>query len=142
MRKYNLKDRVLTGFDLDPDTNCWLWRRAITHDGYGMVSGDGVSMVAHRAAFICLVGPIPEGMTLDHLCRNRACVNPDHLEPVPFRENVLRGTSFSAVNARKTECSDGHPLTGDNLYIRPNGARQCRQCNANAAARYRARSAA
>jgi hypothetical protein len=74
-----------------------------------------------------LVGPIPEGKQLDHLCRNRACINPEHLEPVTAKENILRGESFSAKNARKTHCIHGHELSGDNLRILKHG-RVCLEC--------------
>jgi hypothetical protein len=84
--------------------------------------------VAHRLVYEELVGPIPEGMELDHLCRNTSCVNPAHLEPVPHRVNVLRGVGPTAENAVKTECVNGHPLTGRNLCIRKEGGRKCRTC--------------
>lgn len=74
------------------------------------------------------VGPIPEGMDLDHTCRNRGCVNPEHLEPVTTQVNTLRGIGPTAENARKTHCKHGHPLEGDNLYVDPEGKRKCRAC--------------
>lgn len=74
-------------------------------------------------------GPIPEGLVIDHLCRNRGCVNPDHLEAVTQRENILRGEGLAAANARKTHCPKGHPYSGENLYVVPSsGRRQCRIC--------------
>jgi hypothetical protein len=92
---------------------------------------DGRTWAAHRAAYTLLVAPIPDGLTIDHLCRNTSCVNPAHLEPVTQRENGLRGTSPAAVNARKVECVNGHPLSGDNLHIGTDGSRRCRICNRN-----------
>jgi len=84
---------------------------------------------AHRYSYEAFVGPIPEGLTLDHLCRVRNCVNPEHLEPVSLKENLLRGDSSPAHNARKTHCMRGHALSGDNLYINPGtGYRACRTC--------------
>lgn len=85
--------------------------------------------LAHRAIYETLVGPIPAGLTLDHLCRNRWCVNPQHLEPVTARENVLRGEGLSARRARQTNCKRGHALTVDNVYA-GRRERRCRICHA------------
>ncbi len=84
--------------------------------------------LAHRFSFESFIGPIPDGLTLDHLCRNPRCVNPLHLEPVTNRVNILRGTSFVAIHARKTHCIRGHALTEDNVYHARNGGRYCRKC--------------
>jgi hypothetical protein len=81
-------------------------------------------------------------LTIDHLCRVRHCVNPDHLEAVTCRENLLRGETLQAANVAKTECPQGHPYDEENTYVYPNGRRDCRTCNAAACARYRARKAA
>src|SRR6266576_3456485 len=86
---------------------CWPWQ-ANRGRGYGNVWIAGRMYRAHRVAYELLIGPIPEGLTLDHLCRNRGCVNPAHLEPVTSRENTLRGEGISANNARKTHCKHGH----------------------------------
>ena len=112
--------------------DCWLCSAYCDPDGYGRMQRAGRSQAAHRAAYELLVGPIPEGLTLDHLCRMRDCCNPAHLEPVPLGVNTLRSpTCFSAINARKTHCSEGHPFSGDNLYINPaSGQRTCRACTA------------
>jgi hypothetical protein len=113
----------------DEKSGCWLWTAATSVKGYGQFHmGDGGLVHAHRAAWTLLVGPIPDGATIDHLCRKRACVNPDHLEPVSIGENVLRGDTITARNAAKTHCPQGHPYSGDNLRIRPDGARECRAC--------------
>lgn len=115
---------------------CWIWvgSRSGTFGGYGYVrvgaDRGGGRLPAHRAMYQELVGPVPEGMTLDHLCRNRGCVNPDHLEPVTMRENALRGTSPWAKNARKTHCPRGHELVTENCvpYYLKRGRRYCAMC--------------
>ena len=111
---------------------CWDWTGSRASQGYGQayIAPPNVKVQAHRFAYEQLVGPIPKGLTIDHLCRNRMCVNPAHLEPVTCRENVLRGVGLTAANARKTECIRGHPLFGSNLYVRLDGSgRNCRACN-------------
>lgn len=116
--------RKAFSYTVDPDTGCWIWDHVKDRHGYGHFSHVG----AHRWSYELHVGPIPEGLSLDHLCRNPPCVNPDHLEPVTHRENVLRGVSPCAQHARQTHCKRGHPLSGDNLRLRPNGHRACREC--------------
>ena len=124
-----IDQRAQTAFwaKVEKTDDCWAWRGRINSDGYGrhyLSTGD---VAAHRLAYELCVGPIPKGLTIDHLCRNRGCVNPGHMEPVTNRENVLRGVSPAAVNARKTHCKHGHPLSGENLMIVPRG-RECREC--------------
>lgn len=103
---------------------CWLWRGAINSDGYGCLN----RARADRLAYIYCRGPIPSGLTIDHLCRVRQCVNPWHLEVVTNKENCLRGISRSAMNARKTHCLHGHELSRENIYLPPSGGRHCRIC--------------
>jgi hypothetical protein len=121
---------------------CWIWTGYLHPSGYGqwwLPKPDGHRAYAHRFAYEQIVGPIPDGLTLDHLCRNRACVNPVHLEPVTNRENILRGSGRSAVNVRKTECPKGHPYTAENTYRNPTtGKRRCISCSYEAARRRRA----
>ncbi len=107
---------------------CWLWAAYISTNGYGYFNLDGRPTQAHRVAFELTRGPIPDGLVTDHLCRVRHCVNPDHLEPVTHRENILRGDSPNAHNARKTHCIHGHPFNAENTYVRSNGNRMCRPC--------------
>ncbi|HET6911263.1 MAG TPA: HNH endonuclease signature motif containing protein [Mycobacteriales bacterium] len=112
--------------------SCWLWTGTLTTPGdrgYGQVRLNGQFPLVHRVAYEMLVGPIPEGMQIDHLCRVRRCVNPAHLEPVTNRENTARGTSLNGINARKTHCKRGHKLSGDNLRWDNGGkSRRCLQC--------------
>jgi hypothetical protein len=117
------------------DRGCWIWQGAIFQQtGYGVFnarSDDGVwrPHTAHRAAYLMFVGPISDGLQIDHLCRVRACCKPSHLEAVTNRENVLRGTSPAARQALQTHCYKGHPLSGYNLILRPNTRkRECRTC--------------
>jgi hypothetical protein len=110
------------------DSGCWNWTGAVTNNGYGRFKLKGKTVVAHRAAYELLRAPIVAGLSLDHLCRNRLCVNPDHLEPVSMRTNVLRGETITARNAAKTHCNHGHSLSGENLFVRKDGRRRCRAC--------------
>ena len=90
----------------------------------------GQQVKAHRVVWSLTNGPIPDGLVLDHLCRNRACCNPAHMEPVTIGENVMRGETIPARNAAKTECGNGHPFDPENTYISTRGARVCRRCHA------------
>jgi hypothetical protein len=122
-------DRFLEKVDRSSPDGCWLWTGFIWRSGYGCFwQEDGASTRAHRFAYEHFVGPIPDGLVLDHLCRVRHCVNPDHLEPVTERENILRGESSAAESARRTHCVHGHPFSGDNLRIATSGQRVCRTC--------------
>ena len=105
--------------------DCWLWRGAKDRGGYGHLKVNGHLARAHRFLYQLLVGPIPKGLTLDHLCRNRACVRPSHLEPVTLRVNLQRGVW---PNAHKTHCLKGHPYDEQNTYSDSRGWRNCRAC--------------
>jgi hypothetical protein len=128
---YRIEDRGYT-------TPCWIWRWALDKDGYARQWNPGGSNRAHRVFYEEHVGPIPEGMVIDHLCRECACVNPDHLEPVTIRENTLRGEGLSSVNSRKTHCLRGHAYDAANTYVDPRGERACRTCKREDARRRRA----
>ena len=111
-------------------TRCWLWERP-TSIGYGKFTIRGGNYQAHRVAYEMNVGVIPEGHTIDHLCRRRACVNHTHLEPVSMRDNTLRGIGPTAANAVKTHCVNGHEFNEKNTYLQKRGtmtSRICRPC--------------
>lgn len=114
--------------NVDKSGECWVWTAALDQDGYGTCRRGGTKR-AHRVAYEELVGPIPDGLVVDHLCRNRACVNPLHLEPVTNRVNLLRGDTAAARNAAKTHCPQGHEYTDANTQRKSNGARICRTCS-------------
>lgn len=105
---------------------CWPWEAALTGPGYGAFRINGQTCYAHRIAYELFIGPIPEGLSLDHLCRNPACVNPAHLEPVTHKENLARGNHANGSTGQ-THCKRGHPFDEENTY-RYKGARACRAC--------------
>lgn len=108
---------------------CWLWTGLLSTYGYGRFTVGRKEFIAHRWLYLTLVGPIQDSLELDHLCRVRRCVNPSHMEPVTPRVNVLRSTSFSAINAAKTQCKNGHLFNEENTYLIPTGGRYCRVCD-------------
>lgn len=109
---------------------CWVWLGAQNDVGYGSVRIDDRARLVHRLFYQALVGPIPAGLHLDHLCRVPWCVRPDHLEAVTPQVNVLRGQGPTAQRARQTHCIHGHEFTPENTYFRPSGEgkRNCKQC--------------
>jgi HNH endonuclease len=106
------------------DTGCWEWMGCRIWNGYGRVRNGSHPVLAHRRVYEILVGKIPEGMVLDHVCNNRPCVNPAHLRVSTGKDNVLRGTGPTAVNYRKTHCNEGH------LLVRGKRQRVCPVCMA------------
>lgn len=111
---------------VDASGDCWLWTGSRTGGGYGRVAiSRRTSRPAHRMVWQMLVGPIPEGYQLDHLCRNPSCVNPDHLEPVTPAENQRRSP---LVRSRRTHCPQGHEYTPENTVLSKRNQRSCREC--------------
>lgn len=108
---------------------CWEWTAAHDQHGYGRFY-DGTKLVgAYRWAYEFCVAPIPDGLSIDHLCRNPSCVNPDHLEPVTHTENMRRGNGWSGRKFRQTHCMRGHEFDEDNTYVTKQGRRNCRKCH-------------
>jgi hypothetical protein len=132
---------VLNRVVVDPG-GCWIWTGRLGRDGYGYVDAYDRQHTAHRYLYAQMIGPLPQELHLDHLCRVRCCVNPDHVEPVTPKENIRRGDGWAGRHARQTHCVHGHPLDGDNLFVRPDGERVCRTCSRNRQTLYRARKAA
>ncbi len=126
----------------EPMSGCWIWTGGLDKDGYALgyrpSPAKPHTVRAHRAIYKLLVGPLSSALTLDHLCRTRCCVNPDHLEPVTNKLNIMRGEGWAAKNARKLVCAKGqHSL--EDAYINPKNQRICRICSAESQARYRER---
>ena len=114
--------------------SCWIWTKSINESGYGKFNSPaGYSNLAHRFAYQALTGSIPDDLPLDHLCRNRRCVNPEHLEPVALAENKRRGLNFRLANGMDNSCVNGHEYTPENTYVNPNKPNdiRCRRCAAN-----------
>jgi hypothetical protein len=127
-------ERFNACYAIEPITGCWLWQRQILPLGYGVFCmgkeyGEAHKNTgAHRAAWRLFRGAIPAGFEVDHLCRVRACVNPDHLQLLTKSENMQQSNSASAQNRRKTHCLRGHLLTSENVHVAADGGRRCRQC--------------
>jgi hypothetical protein len=123
-------ERFLIYVDRTPQNGCWVWIGDLDRAGYGKFWHRGYNRRAHRFAYEWFVGPIPEGLQIDHLCRNPPCVRPSHLEPVPPVINTARGLNGAMM---RTHCPHGHPYAGDNLMYVPskNGRKQrrCRECH-------------
>lgn len=127
---YPAEVRFWRRVEVDDATGCWVWTGTMDQNGYARMNDQGKQWTVHRWSYVRSCGNVPIGLQLDHLCRNRACVNPDHLEPVTARVNNLRGVGHAALNAVKTHCLNGHPLTPGNLVSRKDrNARECRACH-------------
>jgi hypothetical protein len=114
-----LADKIMP----DHVSGCWLWIGHVGPNGYGQAGSKGKVHPSHRVVYEAALGPIPDGLELDHLCRNPPCVNPEHLEPVTHRENMRRG-----YYGTKTHCPQGHAYDDENTYRKANGHRECRTC--------------
>lgn len=125
--------QVLQSVSIGRPGQCWPWQRGKTTAGYGSVYHEGKHGYAHRLMFEWFRGPIPKGMFIDHKCRNRKCCNPAHLRIATPRQNVLENNVGPvAANVLKTHCLRGHPFSGENLYVRASGGRECRACRSTA----------
>ena len=122
-----LPERILNNVEKVTESGCWIWMKGGVK-GYGRTKFNGTKILVHRLMYILSGKTIPEGYTIDHLCRVPACCNPDHLEAVTFNENVIRGIGPTAINKRKTHCDSGHEFTASNTYITKTGGRSCRAC--------------
>ena len=122
---------------IEDGSGCWIWYGYTMGTGYGLAHlPTGINQYAHRLTYERFRGPIPQGLTIDHLCRNRRCVNPWHLEPVTQSENNRRGYGWSGRHSRQTHCVHGHPFTEDNTYLW-RSSRKCRTCRKAALERLR-----
>ncbi|MFI7618020.1 HNH endonuclease signature motif containing protein [Nonomuraea terrae] len=128
-----LRERILAKVE-ENEAGCWIWQGARDSKGYGKIKVDGIQRGAHRVAYEALVAPITPGLVIDHLCRVTLCVNPEHLEPVTYLVNNLRGEGLPARYAERTHCDKGHEFTPENTYLckQPRNpsrfSRRCRTC--------------
>lgn len=124
-------ERFHEKYEVDAETNCWIWKAARNSKGYGyFYPSHHVTVLAHRWIWQQQNGPVPDGLVLDHfVCDNPPCVNPDHVRPVTVRENSLRSSRTLATKyLTRTHCNRGHEFTPDNTRFRSNGGRVCRKC--------------
>lgn len=138
-----LPARLAEKLSHDIDTGCWLWTASTNGNGYGYLNPlrgqKKATRGAHRIVYELLVEKVPKDLQCDHVCRNRLCANPAHIDIVTARENTLRGLGLAAANSKKTHCQNGHELAGTNLIITSNGGRQCKKCLRVSQRKYKAR---
>ncbi len=135
----NAKERILTNILIDPFTQCWVWQGFIGKSGYARLfieKGKGKRKFVHRYSYENFVGKIPDDLTLDHICRNRKCCNPTHLQPVTIKQNTLLGIGFAPKNKAKSHCRNGHEYSESNTYHVRN-ERACKICLSINSAKYR-----
>jgi len=138
----SLPSRIREKIKVNPSTECWEWTAGDNGSGYGLVQWNGKQNLAHRVVYALINGEIPYGKTLDHLCRNRSCANPEHLEPVSHKENLRRGETGKKTGRKqkeKTHCPQGHPYDKHNTHYRSSGERVCMSCNRDRQRRRRAK---
>jgi hypothetical protein len=135
MATKSLTERIL-GATKTNETGCWIWQLKLHSQGYARMSVNGRGTYVHRLSYQIWIGPIAEGLQIDHLCRVRSCCNPWHLEAVTPRTNSLRGESVAARAAKVKQCPHGHPYEGSNLIIKKDGSRGCRECHRDGGRRY------
>ncbi len=127
-------ERFMNFVSPEPNSGCWLWTGAYGSGRYGNFRFEGSVCLAHRVIYTMAIGPIPKGLSLDHLCCNTSCVNPCHLEPVTHAENVRRGKSGTGTGKKwqrtKTHCPRGHEYSGENLYVAFRKGQEHRMCRA------------
>jgi hypothetical protein len=121
-----VRDRIENIVFFEPNSGCWIWGGAVASSGYGTITVSGKTIMAHRASYEAHKGPIPSGLHIDHKCKVRCCVNPNHLEAVTVGENNRRSPKTIVL---ATHCKHGHPFSGDNLQV--GRQRRCRECNRN-----------
>jgi|JI9StandDraft_1071089.scaffolds.fasta_scaffold336360_1 hypothetical protein len=135
--KESLKNKLNDKSVYEPNTGCQFWLHDFVTGGYGRSCVGRTKVLAHRLSYVLYNGEIGEGLTIDHKCNQPSCINPNHLQAITMRENTLRGTSFSAVNSKKTHCSRGHEYTEETIFRYRDGRRECKICiKARSAASY------
>lgn len=131
-RRVPIAQRLWSKLDRSDPKACWVWPGGKNRKGYGVIESGAPyhrPRPAHRVAYELTIGPIPEGLVIDHLCRNHSCVNPAHLEAVTIRENIMRGVNPKVLLHLARKCKRGHDLTPENsVWHKSNGKRRCREC--------------